>query len=389
MSRQRRRQREQEPIQPRRKTRAMVEDIEESIKNPARKEISTETLIPSGSTMLNLACSDNPFAAYGLGKIITMPGSSSSGKTILMLTAMAEMAIDSRFDDYQFYYDDGEESLAFDMDYLFKCLVGRLTPPGGYDNDEEPIYSNTIQDFKANILSKCQEKKSFIYVLDSLDALTTDEELEKEYKKAILMAKGDIAAIKALTGSYNTEKAKILGQALRMINGAIKKTNSALFIVQQIRQKIGVVFGKKTTTSGGNAPFFYSSHQAWLDKLGQIKDPKYGLKIGNKVKAGITKNKITGKLRDVEFDVYYDYGIDDVGSMVDYLCTSKTWKKGGARITPIGFSDIESGGETFYKKDLVKIIEKENAENDIKKLCGETWNHIEEAVKLSDRKRKY
>jgi|GEM_PF-814732 len=385
----RRRTRNDETEQPRRKTRAMVEDIEQSIKNPVRKEILTETLIPSGSTMLNLACSDNPFAAYGLGKIVTMPGSSSSGKTILMLTAMAEMAINSRFDDYKFYYDDGEESLAFDMDYLFKCLVGRLTAPGGYDDDNEPIYSNTIQDFRLNILSKCQEKKPFIYVLDSLDALTTDEELEKEYKKAILMAKGDIAAIKALSGSYNTEKAKILGQALRMINGAIKKTNSALFIVQQIRQKIGVTFGKQTTTSGGNAPFFYSTHQVWLNKTNQIKNPKYGLKIGNSVSAEITKNKLIGKLRDIKFDVFPDYGIDDIGSMIDYLCASKTWKKGGSRITPIGFNDIKAGGETFYKKDLVKIIEKENAENDIKKLCGETWNRIEESVKLSDRKRKY
>jgi len=388
MSNRRRRTRE-DIVEPRRKTRAMVEDIEQSIKNPTRKEISTETLIPSGSTMLNLACSDNPFAAYGLGKIVTMPGSSSSGKTILMLTAMAEMAIDPRFDDYAFYYDDGEESLAFDMDYLFGCLVGRLTPPGGFDEDKEPIYSNTVQDFRLNILMKCQEKQPFIYVLDSLDSLTTDEELEKEYKKAILLSKGEIAAIKALTGSYNTEKAKILGQALRMINGAIKKTNSALFIVQQIRQKIGVTFGKQSTTSGGNAPFFYSSHQVWLNRTGQIKHPKHKLKIGNSISAEITKNKLIGKLRDVKFDVYPDYGIDDIGSMVDYLCENKTWKKRGPYITPIGFNDTKAGGETFYKKDLVKIIEKENAENDIKKLCGETWNRIEEAVKLSDRKRKY
>jgi len=363
----------------------MVRDIEKSIAHPSKKEIPTEILIPSGSTMLNLACSDNPFAAYQMGKIVTVPGSSSSGKTILMLTAMAEMAEDNRFDDYDFYYDDCEEALAFDMEYLFGRLGERLLPPGGEDDDGMPVYSNTIQDFKMNILTKCKAGKPFIYVLDSMDSLTTDEELEKEYAAAIKRMK-DPSAVKELTGSYKTEKAKIMGESLRMINGAIKKTNSALFIIQQIRQKIGVTFGRQTTTSGGNAPFFYSSHQVWLNKITQIKDSDHGLKIGNKVKAEVTKNKITGKLREIEFDVYTDYGIDDISSCVDYLCKSKQWKKNGAWINPVGYSTVK---KVFQKKELVEMIEKDCAETDIKKLCGETWLRIEEEIKLSYRKRKY
>ena len=370
----------------------IVRDIEKSIKS-TRPKIASRLLIPSGSTMLNLACSDNPFGAYRLGKIITMPGASSSGKTILELTSMAEMADNKRFDDYEFIYDDGEEALSFDIKYLFNNLAetedhpARLFPPGGYDDNNKPIYSNTIQDFKANILAKCREKKPFIYALDSLDALTTDEELEKEYHRAIVMAKGNAAAIKALKGSFNTEKAFILGQALRMINGLIEKTDSQLCIIQQIRQKIGVTFGKKTTTSGGNAPFFYSFHQVWLDKLAQIKDLKYGLKIGNKVKAEVIKNKLLGKPREVEFDIYYDYGIDDISSCIDYLCISKIWKKlKGGYITAPGFGDND---EKHYKKDWVHIIEKDNAERNIQKICGETWHDIEENIKLSDRKRKY
>jgi len=368
----------------------MVKDIEESIKSPTKHAISTDVLIPSGSTMLNLACSDNPNAAYGIGKIVTMPGSSSSGKTILMLTSMAEMVNNSRFDDYSFYYDDGEEALAFDMEYLFgEKLPQRLKPPGGYDDDNRPVYSNTIQEFKANILTRCKNEEKFIYTLDSLDALTTDEELEKEYKKALLLAKGDKKAIEALTGSFKTEKAKITGEALRMINGALKKTDSALFIIQQIRQKIGVVgFGKKTTTSGGNAPFFYSTHQVWLNKTKTLKNDKFKLKIGNCVNAEITKNKLTGKLRDIDFDVFYDYGIDDISSMVDYLTKTKIWKKSGGYIYPSQFLG-SAPPKKFYKKDLVKLIEQEGAEKEVKDLCGEIWNSIEDAVKLSDRKRKY
>jgi len=364
----------------------IVRDIEKSIKS-TRPKIASRLLIPSGSTMLNLACSDNPFGAYRLGKIITMPGSSSSGKTILMLTCMAEMADNKRFDSYDFIYDDGEEALSFDIKYLFGKLENRLAPPGGYDNENMPVYSNTIQDFKTHILTKCKAKKPFIYVLDSMDALTTDEELEKEYAAALKRMK-DPASLKEIKGSYKTEKAKIMGEALRMINGVLKKTDSVLCIVQQIRQKIGVVFGKQTTTSGGNAPFFYSSHQVWLNKSTVIKNKKYDLKIGNSIKAEVIKNKITGKVRDIQFDVYYDYGVDDISSCIDYLCITKTWEKPPKQsyITAPGFGDND---EKHLKKDWVQIIERDNAERDIQKLCGKTWHDIEENIKLSDRKRKY
>jgi len=299
---------------------------------------------------------------------------------------MAEMVDNKRFDSYDFIYDDGEEALSFDMKYLFGKLENRLAPPGGYDNENMPVYSNTIQDFKTHILTKCKAKKPFIYVLDSMDALTTDEELEKEYAAALKRMK-DPASLKEIKGSYKTEKAKIMGEALRMINGVLKKTDSVLCIVQQIRQKIGVTFGKKTTTSGGNAPFFYSSHQVWLNKTAVIKDPDYNLKTGNSIKAEVIKNKITGKVRDVEFDVYYDYGVDDISSCIDYLCSSKTWKKKGAWINPIGYGVIAN--KNLQKKDIVRMIEEDFAERDIQKLCGKTWHDIEENIKLSDRKRKY
>lgn len=367
-----------------RRRRKLSEQVEESAnKKIERKEIDTSILIPSGNTMLNLACSDNPFGAFALGRIVTLPGGSASGKTMLMLTMLAECANDERFDDYNLIYDDGEETCdGFDIEYLFGTkLANRIIAPQ-YDENTESIYSETIQDFKANILTKVKAKESFIYILDSLDSLTTDEELKKEYRQALIKAK-DPDAVKELKGSYKTEKAKAIGETLRMINNQLKHTKSALFIVQQERANIGVTFGLTKTTSGGMAPFFYSTHQVWLNKKATLTKTikKQERKTGNKVIAKVTKNKITGKLRDVEFDTYYDYGIDDLSSCIDFLVSAGHWKKTDAIICAYDLDLSDS------KKDLIEKIEDKRLQNEVQVITGNVWLEIEESLRLNRSRR--
>jgi RecA/RadA recombinase len=342
------------------------------------KGIDTSVLIPSGITLLNCACSDNPFGAFALGQIVTMPGGSVGGKTMLALTMLAECAADERFDDYDLVYDDAEAAAgSIDISYLFgNKFAGRLRAPRWDDENDLPIYSETIQDYKADILTRC-DGKPFIHVLDSLDALTSDEELEREYKIAIAKAKS-AEAVKELKGSYKTEKARHIGEILRMIDGRLKKTKSTLFIIQQTRAKIGVSFGKQTTTSGGNAPFFYSSHQVWLTKIAthtrtvnQIKR-----KIGVKSNVEVTKNKITGKERDFEVDIYYDYGVDDISCCVDFLVKSGHWQKKNQTIVAHDLN-IEAG-----RSGLISKIENERAERKLQIITGQVWNEIEESVRL-------
>jgi len=348
-----------------------------------RKRIDTSILIPSGSTMLNLACSDNPFGAFALGRIITLPGGSASGKTMLMLTMLAECAQDERFDNYEFIYDDSEETCnGFDIKYLFgNKLAERITSP--LHNDDEPLHSETIQDFKSNILNFTKQEKPFIYILDSLDSLTSSEELQREYQQALIKAKNP-DAIQEIKGSFKTEKAKGIGEALRMINGKMSHTKSVLFIIQQERAKIGVVFGSKKTTSGGLAPFFYSSHQVWLNKKKTLVKEvrKQKRKIGNSIIAKVTKNKITGKLRDVEFDIFASYGIDDVSSCIDFLVNSGHWKKAGQNIKAVEFNIEET------KASLIEKIENEKLQKKLQDITGCVWNEIEESVELK-RTRKY
>jgi RecA/RadA recombinase len=369
----------------RRRRRPLSEQVKESAnKKVEKKKIDISTLIPSGSTMLNLACSDNPYGAFALGRIVTLPGGSASGKTMLMLTMLAECANDKRFDDYNLIYDDGEETCdGFDIKYLFgNKLAKRIIPPQS-DENNGPLHSKTIQDFKANILTLVKKEQPFIYILDSLDSLTSDEELKKEYRQALVKAK-DPEAVNELKGSYKTEKAKAIGETLRMINNKIKHTKSALFIVQQERANIGVTFGPKKTTSGGMAPFFYSTHQVWLNlRIAITREvKKQKRKIGHKITVTIKKNKITGKLRNVEFDIYYDYGLDDISSCTDFLVSADHWKKVGSRINAF---DLDLSGS---KNTLIENIERQRKQKELQEITGKVWLEIEESLRL-DRERRF
>ena len=370
----------------RRRRSDLTEQVEAAAEKKTERPAPTDTslLIPSGVTLLNCACSDDPAGAFVLGQIVTLPGGSVGGKTMLAITMLAECSADKRFDEYDLYYDDGEEAASsIDIPYLFGSkLKDRIKAPA-YDEEGIPIPSETIQDFKGRILRLVKESdKPFIYILDSLDALTTAEEIEKEYKKAIAAAKS-AEAVSELKGSYKTEKAKHLGEALRMINGKLKKTKSALFIVQQTRDKIGATFGKQTTTSGGHAPFYYSFHQVWLTKTNNHTRTVGGIKkkIGSRTLAEVTKNKLNGKMQEIEFDIYYDYGIDDVAANVDFLTACKWWKKEKETIIAHDLN-MKAG-----RAGLIEKIEKEQAEKELQKIIGKAWLEVEESMRIGRSRR--
>ena len=354
------------------RTRNLAEQVADSVRPVKQKSRNLGPLIPTGSTLLNLACTDNFRGGFCPGKVVTLPGGSQSGKTLLTLTMMAEVCQSKKFKTYQLIYDDVEAALEFDIAEIFgNTLAKRMTsPPNGA--------SDTIQDLQANILTVAKTNKSFIYILDSFDALSSDEEVKKAYKEALAKAISS-DEVKAIAGSYKTEKAKIAGQILRLIKKNLKKTGSTLIIVQQTRQKIGLSYGKRETTSGGNAPYFYSTHQAWLTKIESLK--KRGRKIGSRVKAEVLKNKITGKIRTIEFDVYDDYGVDDIGSCIDFLVLEKYWEKEKLTIKAGEFNISAT------RDKLIREIEDQGLERQLSQLVGSVWAEIEASLKLNRKKR--
>ena len=358
----------------------------EDLVGPDPRTITEDRLIPSGVTLLNCACSDNPKGAFAFGSINTIPGKSASGKTALMKTMLAACALEPRLKDHELVEDDAEESDAFDLGYLFPSLVGRLRAPR-YDGDV-PVHSNTIEDFEANMLIRCEAGKPFIYVLDSLDSLSSTAELEREYANALKNAKSAEEKEKAKQ-SYGTEKARIISQTLRMVNQKIKKSDSALFIIQQTKQNMNKVFKHQPdwTTTGGEAPYFYSFHRIYTVSIKSHTDEYKGVKhkIGGRTKAQVIKNKLNGKKRDIEFDIYEDLGIDDLVGNLLFLKKTKRIKS----VPPYATCPDLIGNNKMYFADLVKYIEAEGLETLVQELVGEEWNDIEKNIRLSDRKRRF
>lgn len=342
---------------------------------PIIETVDPDHLIPTGATLLNCACSDTPFGGYKKGKLVNLIGDSSSGKTLLGLTTFAEMSLYEKFDDYRFIFDDVEAALEFNLDYLFGAPIS--------DRIETRIVSSTIESFHTNIMKAIKEGRPFVYVLDSFDALTSEAEQKradasaKEKKRKM---KGEEEEEEKISkGGYKTEKAKLAGEILRTTCRDLKNIEALLIIISQTRDDITSKFKRKTRT-GGWALKFFSCHEMWLAIIKAYK--KKEREIGIDTRARVSKNKITGKVRNVSFPIFYDYGVDDIRANVEFLIEEEIWKQEKQTITAVGFN-IKGTIETVCKK-----IEEKRLEKELQTIVGHTWQAIEEEVKLG-RKKKY
>ena len=353
-----------------------VEDAAESIASSSTHtptpEKETRLYLPSGSTLLNLACSGRGAGAYPAGRYTHIVGDSHAGKTVLALSAFAEASIDSRFNDYEFDYDDAEAANLFDLRAMFgPRMADRLQAPG----KDGRSMSRTMKDFKLNVMRKAESRKKFIYVLDSFDAICSDEELD------IL---DDELKDKEAKGSRGQEKAKSIGATLRMICSALEASESYLFIVSQTRDNCKPGSFNPKTHSGGRALKFYACIQYWLTVAGAIKRTVHGRTrvIGNNVEAYVTKSKVTGKVRHAGFPIYGSYGIDDVQSSVEWMMSEKFWRKTGQTITA---PELDFQGT---QEKLIAHIEREGLEKKLRKAVRSAWGVVEEDMKIA-RKPKY
>lgn len=230
-----------------------------------------------------------------------------SHNTFLLWSCFAEMAYDKRFDDYDLDYDEPESAFAFDI----KSLFGEKVEERIHWYDESEV-SETVEGFHDSIMAQLDTGNPFVRGLDSLDAIAPEDEYERDIRK----------------GTFGASKPKLMSQIFRKIVGRLKNTNSMLFIISQTRDNIGVMFGDKKTRSGGKALKFFATHELWLAVKEHIKQKDRD--VGTYVRVKISKNKITGKVRIVEFPIYVDYGIDDITSCIDFLMSEKFWTKGSA-----------------------------------------------------------
>ena len=341
------------------------------IRTPKKKEESS--LVSIGSTLLNCAMSDNYLGGIAQGTIVNVIGESSAGKTMICETMLAEAANDSKYDDYRLILDDAEYAHAIDTEFLFGKKASERIKAPNYDEEGEPIYSSTVEQFYANIIRALDSGDSIIYCLDSLDSLSDDAELDKadEYVKVADGKKSEVS------GTYGMAKAKLLSQMFRTINQKLADTKSILVIISQTRDNVGAVgpASPKTRRAGGKALEFYCTHTIWLTAIKSLTTDVNGekIKIGNQVQAEVRKNKYTGKIRKVQFPIFYSYGLDDITSCVDFLIDNGVIKKSGAYY-------VYKDWDKMYKKNLITRIEEENLIDEIRKLVSETWLEREKKI---------
>lgn len=381
-----------EVSRPTRVTRPLKDQIlKKSVEEPKKKENShfnPDEFVSSGSTLLNLALTDHPNCGWQKGKMANVIGDSSSGKTFLTLTSFAEATQDDNFDDFRLIMDDAEHANEFNLEHLFGSAVAERIEPPALSKDGSDCASELIEDFHANIRNALKQKKPFLYILDSMDALDSEadqkkiEELHTAREKA-KNADDGAKPSKSPAGSYGMAKAKKNSEILRDITGKLEKSDSILLIISQTRDNIDPMSFSTKTRSGGKALKFYATHELWTANGGAIKSKDRIIGVVCKVK--VSKNKITGKVREIEFPIYYSYGIDDVSSCIDFLVKEKWWDKadGGQKINPKG----DLGLESATKAKLISLIEEKGLEDKLRQVVWDCWKDIEDSLKLQRKPR--
>ena len=293
--------------------------------------------ISSGSIGLDYALG---IGGYPRGRVIEIYGPESSGKTTLTLHAIAECQkaggiaafIDAEHAFDRFY----AQNLGVNIDELI------ISQP---DHGEQAleIADNLIRSGAVDII-----------VIDSVAALTPKSEIEGEM--------GD---------SKMGLHARLMSQALRKLTSTISKTNCTVFFINQLREKIGVMFGNPETTTGGNALKFYASVRLDIRRSTQLKDST-GNAMGNKTRVKVVKNKVAPPFKVCEFDIMYGEGISKVGEILDIGTQAGIVDKSGSWFS---YGDTKLG----QGRDAVKNLLKDNPE-----LCDELEGKISETLNSPD-----
>ncbi len=296
------------------------------------KTVVDVATISSGSISLDIALG---IGGFPRGRVVEIYGPESSGKTTLAIHAIAEAqkagGIAAYIDAEHAFDRTYAEKLGVDVENLY------ISQP---DNGEQAleITDNLIRSGAIDII-----------VIDSVAALTPKSEIEGEM--------GD---------SKMGLQARLMSQALRKLTGNISRTNTCCIFINQLRDKIGVMFGSPETTTGGNALKFYSSVRLDIRRISQLKEGEEA--FGSRVRVKVVKNKMAPPFRKAEFDMIFGEGISRIGEIIDLAVDNNIIKKSGSWFS-YGETKLGQG------RDSVKQILTDNVE-----LCEELATKIKEKL---------
>tara|TARA_B100001123_G_scaffold432727_1_gene556250 strand:+ start:5807 stop:6931 length:1125 start_codon:yes stop_codon:yes gene_type:complete len=300
--------------------------------------------VSTGSSMLDLAIANKPNGGLAVGRITELNGLEGSGKSLIGAHALADC---QRKGGVAVYIDT--ES-AVSEEFLQAIGIDTSTMLYVHLETVEEVF-DTVETIVTKIRESNKDRLVTILV-DSLAAASTKVEMEADFDK----------------DGWATAKAIIISKAMRKITQMIARQKVCLIFTNQLRQKLGVMFGDPWTTSGGKALPFHSSTRVRLKNAGQIKDTKKNT-IGIKIKAQVIKNRLGPPMRTADFQLYFDKGIDDYGSWLTVMKDHKLVKSGGAWYT-LQHVDTDTGElikeYKFQSKDFEDLMDNNP---DLKQYC--------------------
>lgn len=269
--------------------------------------------VSTGSPMLDLAISNRPHGGLPVGRITEITGLEGSGKSLLAAHAIADTQRKGGLG----VYIDTENALNQEfLEAIGVDIRKMLYVPLETVEDIFEAIDSIIESVRA---ADGDKKKLVTIVVDSVAGASTKVEISADYDQA----------------GYATQKAIIISKAMRKVTNLIGRERISLIFTNQLRTRMGVSFGDPWTTSGGKAIAFHSSCRLRLKQMGQLKAKVGGVEqvVGIKTRAQVIKNRMGPPLRSVDYDIYFDSGIDNYGSWLEMMKTYKLVNQSGAWYT--------------------------------------------------------
>jgi RecA/RadA recombinase len=333
--------------------------------------------IHSGSTTLNLSLSGKgPRGGWARSRVCNIVGDGSSGKTLLALEACfwawknikkIQSKIFPKAKKVIIVYNNCEGV----MDFPLEKMYGQQ-----FVDDVKWICTKNVEAFGRDYYRRVKNLKKgefLLYIIDSWDAIKSIKDIRR-FEEAVEKDEEE-------KGSYNLEKQKFSSTFFAAVSSQLEsnKYDATLMIISQVRVKIGATFGKKTYRAGGKALDFYTHQVAWIREVEKMRKTKKKSKrvYGIKSEVKVERSKVAKPFRESQFTILYDYGLDDINSMTDFL-----WGKKVIRFDKKKFKT---------RKSFVKYVEENNREEALAKKVEKTWNKIEKLFEdeVTERKTRF
>jgi len=345
-----------------------VSQIKEVANSPIVTDDSRVDFLDSGSTLLNLAASQfGKNGGWARGRIINIVGDKSSGKSITCIEACANAFYNIGKVKSKIYPDVQQINIVYNnsegvLDFPIETMYGKAFNES-VNWIQTPIAESFGRDFQQR-LAALKKGEFMLYVVDSIDSLVSE---------AAAKRMSQVLSDKKVDGSYGVEKAKFFSsEFFNHLCGAMKGKDATLICVSQVRENISTIsFGERYYRTGGKAFDFYSHQVCWLAVVEKLKKTFRGQErvYGVKTRARFKKSKVSKPFREADFTILFDYGLDNVSSLVDYYFGPKA-------------KEIEWKNEKLKTQDFLQRLD--NSPEDLellKDLVEKDWLEIEEHVK--------